>query len=339
VSLPFRHLVATACLVAVTGCAASGGQDAAATTSLSTTTSEFTGDGAPPEDLGPDGGTGTAGCPSASAVGQVLGTEVDRAIHISFNLTGMLSTSTDGCSYRPSEGAGEAVTISRISRNPFDDEPTSGRLFDAIERAAIEELDIWGFGSIDGADDAYLAGRKVVVRSDRAMWFVAHEPADGPDPGSENPALDVFEDLIALDLAGDERPDCDAIAAVVADQVGPVIDTVPSGGFVGVDDVSITTSGCRLELADGAELVVDVAPGDAFDDWVQAKEGSSFATSFEPLEVAGRRAFSTGDELVVDDSSSGEDDSPFEIVVPAGTLSATAHRELQVALAELAIGD
>ncbi len=69
-----------------------------------------------------------------------------------------------------------------------------------------------------------------------------------------------------------------------------------------------------------------------------ASEDSSFTSSYEAVEVLGRRAFDDGDRLVIDDGTTEPGDSPFEIETTSTTLDEGQQAELRITLAELALG-
>lgn len=118
----------------------------------------------------------------------------------------------------------------------------------------------------------------------------------------------------AVDLALESSaPDCEVLAQLVGDQLGEPIAVASMGGFLGLDEVDISTEGCSLDLDDGTEVTISVADADPWDAWVEARASSLFTSGYDELEVEGRAAFDTGDRLILDDGSTGPADIPLEV--------------------------
>ncbi len=252
-----------ALLLAGTSCGVSGNddEDAAATTAeVSETTSTIAPTPAPDEPYGEED------CPTVDAVAEAAGFEVELTPWSGSNFAGDISTSSSGCSYSPPDAESifdDQITISRLTTEA----PLSARLFDVMDEAALADADENGFRHLDDlVDDAVLDGREVVVKAGDTMVWVEVEPDGGAEPGSDNPAIDLAGSVVALGLTADPAPTCDDVEDLVADEVGAVTNTIPHSGFIGVDDISITTSGCALELDDGTEVTIATSAGDVWDD-------------------------------------------------------------------------
>ena len=315
------------CAVLVTGCGASGGEDgAASTTTRRTTTTTST---TVPRSTTTAGGTesGDDGCPSADAVGGLVQADVRRSS------SGGGESSTDGpdvsytgCAYRD-DGEGH-ITIVRLS----SDEVTSD-LFAALDEQAKADDLTEGFVPVDGIGDAaYRDGTEIVVKAGGTMLFVS-----GGSPGSKTPSEDTVrarklaKALATAGLAPDAL-DCDALAPKVAAVLGPVESSFGGSGSIVVDEVTLDTKGCNVDLADGTSASVNVAPSDQWDAWAKANEASSFTVAYSSTTIGERAAFDDGDALVVDDG-----DQPLRVTTE-GFGAPEDEAALRVRLAELALG-
>jgi hypothetical protein len=212
------------------------------------------------------------------------------------------------------------------------------RLFEVMDRAAVSDVDENGFQIIDDlGDGAVLDGREVAMRTGDAIVWIEVEPEGGATPGTDNPAIDLAEAALALEVDGGDPPGCAVLEGFVADELGPVADGIPHSKYLGFGDVEITGEGCAVELEDGTEVTIAVSVADQWDAWLADNADSDFNVTYQSLEVLGRPAFDDGDRLVVDDGTSGPGDSPFEIESSSTTLDEAQQAKLRIALAELAI--
>jgi hypothetical protein len=281
---------------------------------------------------------GTDQCPTAEAVGEVLGSEVEQGPWGGTSFSGDLTTSSSGCSYSPVDAESmfdDQVTISRLSV----DVALADRLFEVMDRAAVADVDENGFTPLaDLGDGAVLDGREVAMRVGDAIVWIEVEPEGGAEPGADNPAIDLAAAAVDLELSGEDPPRCDALEGFVADELGPVADGIPHSKYLGFGDTEITGEGCAVELEDGTEVTIAVSTAEAWDAWLDDNEDSDFNVTYRSLDVLGRPSFDDGNRLVVDDGTTGPGDSPFEIESSSTTLDEAQQAKLRIALAELAIG-
>lgn len=340
----FRSAVVITVLV-LGGCAAQGsGEDEAAptTTEVTTTTTTTTATSAPGDESSSTTeyqGLDEAACPTEAAVGEIMGVAVERTANFGGSATVGIATTSTGCSYSPVDAESsidDRVTIGRIST----EDDVDGRLFDRLQELAVEDAAENGFAPVDDlGDDAVLAGCKVVVLDGDAMVWVGYEPADDTELGEERPAIDLAEEVLPLGLTPGEQPDCDEVGKIVADRFGGSLETSSYSGFVGIDGVSIATTGCSFELDDKTMVTVEVSPSTEWDAWIAAEKDSVFTTNYTEVDVADRLAFDTGGELIVDDGTEGAGDSPWEITATRPGLDEAEAAGLRLALAQLAVAD
>ena len=157
-------LVAAVALVTAS-CGASGGSDEAAkattttTPARTTTTADAatttTGDGSSD---GTDGhADGSFECPSAAAVGKVLGTAVDQASSSGGQGGTGVSYSYQGCAYRPDDASFRVTVVQLASQGPLD-----VGLYTALDDEAKEDGDHYQRTSV--ADhDAFDTGDELTV--------------------------------------------------------------------------------------------------------------------------------------------------------------------------------
>jgi hypothetical protein len=334
----FRWLATACAVILLAACGVSGGgdgEDADGDDAPSTTAEAPTPSVAPSP---PVEDYGTDQCPTAEAVGEVLGSEVEQGPWGGTSFSGDLTTSSSGCSYSPVDAESmfdDQVTISRLTV----DVALVDRLFEVMDRAALADVDANGFTPLaDLGDGAVLDGREVAMRVGDAIVWIEVEPEGGAEPGADNPAIDLAEAAVALEPSGEDPPRCDALEGFVADELGPVADGIPHSKYLGFGDTEITGEGCAVELEDGTEVTIAVSSADAWDAWLADNEDSDFNVTYRSLEVLGRPAFDDGNRLVVDDGTTGPGDSPFEIESSSTTLDEAQQAKLRIALAELAIG-
>lgn len=335
-----RTLPVVTVAVLLAGCGTSGGREATGPTGAPgrTTTSAATTATAPP-DRKPSGDQyGEADCPTAEAVAKVVGTALDRSMSIASSFSGDLGTSSNGCSYRPTSGGSsdDEVAIRRMTTQA----ELKGTLFAALNKAAKADAAENGFTPLDGVgDEAYLDGQEVVAHAGDAMVFVEYDSAPEVAAGADSPATILARDVIAQHPDPASPPACAELEPLVRTRSGKITEAMGHSGFIGFgDNISITSSGCAITLADGTEVTVSVAPADHWDDWVADKRDSAFTASYAPATVLGRAAFDDGDALIVDDGTGASGDSPYEVVVKGFGLDDAGAAERRVAVAELAIG-
>lgn len=328
-------LVAVAIVLLGTAACGTTGGERAGDRAPTTTTVDATPDTTTPPSTEPAAPLEVEGdCPATAAIEEAVGEPVQRYAAFGGNLAGDLAYGSEGCSYETAD-AGLKVTVSRLSSDP----PVEGRLFDALAAAAARDAERYGFRPLDDlGDEAYLDGRQVVVLDGSTMLFVQHLPPTEPAPGAANPALELA--AAAVDLALESSaPDCEVLAQLVGDQLGEPIAVASMGGFLGLDEVDISTEGCSLDLDDGTEVTISVADADPWDAWVEARASSLFTSGYDELEVEGRAAFDTGDRLILDDGSTGPADIPLEVASEGDDLDAADAAELRRTVAALLVED
>jgi hypothetical protein len=241
--------------------------------------------------------------------------------------TSGVSYSYEGCSYDLADADGE-VGIERVSVE------SDGFAFDLLSDDARLAADEDGFEPIDGlGDEAWRDGTTYAMRQGPSILLAEVIPAPGDSPGVAGSLSAILaEAVLPLDLTAPPTELCGAVEGAVADALGPVESLNESQGGVMVNEVSFETSGCRLELVDGAEAIVDVADAEPWDAWVAAKDASS-SGGYEGLTIGQLSAFDTGDELVVDDG-----DEPLRITTEGLDLDDGEAKTLRLDLAELALG-
>lgn len=333
---PRRAVGPAVALVLVLGglgaCSAGGderGSDTTAAKADRTTTTKATTTTADPT-VDPDREPGE--CPTTTEVAELVGGPVDRSQSLGGNVSVSLggdsvAYSYEGCSYELTEGGQGEVGVDRIST---EDDLGGATLYERLESVARDDAEGDGFTQLDDlGDDAYRDGAKAVVRTAGAMTFVSYDDPEGEE--AFDPARTVAEAVLALDLGSAEQPDCDAIEAAAEDAIGEVDRTIPSGGFIGVNDVSLTTRGCSVTFADGAEVDVAVTDPGQWDEWVAAKGDSMFTATFEEVTLGEQRAFDDGEVLIVDDG-----DQPLRVSADGDDLDPDP-AEIRLALAELTL--
>lgn len=305
-------VVAAALLLAA--CGVEGGDEAASPGASPTTEAGGTAPAstttAPPLE-GPTG-SDPGECDDAAAIGEVVGTEVDGFPSEGSSFADEVEYRYDGCTYT---SFGEVdIGFLEVARLEIDGQ-SDARLYDLLDANARAAVWRDGFEPIeDLGDDAYLDGSTVVVLTGDLMVFVGYEPEDLATLEAPTPAIELARAALeSLELTLDPAPSCDDVEPLVAEQLGDVEDAITSSGFIGVNDVSITTAGCRVDLADGAEASIAVADAAPWKAWVEAKEGFSFRSTYEALEVGGRPAFDDGEQLVVDDRVVGAGHRPWVV--------------------------
>lgn len=331
----------SACLataVLLGACSTSGSGDAAppSTTADSTTTSSSTTEATTTTAQAEDPTEpAAADCPSADDVAGVVGAEVDRSQ--SGGITGStdgLSYSTRGCSYDLGDDAG-SVSISRITaEDDSGDEPFYLRLEAKAETDALTD----GFEPVaDVGDDAYRDGTDIVVKYGERIMFVGFSSFDDVDDQELTDRVDVAttlaDNLVPLDLDQDAARACTAIEDLADRTVGTVSSTGPSSKSTGIGDVSISGEGCVLDLQDGRKLSVSVAEADQWDEWVKAKQSSTFTNSFTLASLGELSAYDTGEALIVN-----EGEEPLEVATNDLDLDADAAADLRMELARLTLG-
>ncbi|MEO7556319.1 MAG: hypothetical protein ABIV94_06905 [Acidimicrobiales bacterium] len=241
-------------------------------------------------------GSAIASCrPSASEAGAVVGAAVTVGVTSgSGSLTDGITTTSDGCTYRWGDAE---VTVERIGSDPPGD--TYARLLalaqDVGYRTPFEPLD--GIGG-----DARLDGHAVAVHSPSAIVYVRVDLArpDGSDTADKAAAIARGTVGLAL-VAADGDAACGTVEPVVAASEGPISDRSRRPGDLSVGEVALRGITCRFEVATGQVVEVTVAEPKMWDRWVAAKERSGGRYRVVERTVAGRSAFETADELVVDD--------------------------------------
>ncbi len=339
-------LLAAAALLSA--CGTSGGNDASSTTAATerTTTTERT--VTAPPDTAPKGEDyGEDDCPSAEAVAKAIGTTLERSMSFGGGLDGDISTTTSGCSYRRAESAAttttsgssfssEEVTVTRISTEA----KIAGRLFDLLDEAAAKDAAENGFTPVKGlGDGAYQDGQQLVIHTGGAMVFVKVEPGPDATAPAAKTTRALATDVVDLKPDAATPPDCATLKKLVKARLGAFTQAISNSSYLGFgDDISITSTGCSVTLADETDVTISVANDDHWDDWVKDKEDSPFTASYRATEVAGRKAFATDDGLVVDDGTTGTGDSPYKVAVEGFGLSDAAVARAQEQIAVLAIG-
>jgi hypothetical protein len=333
-------LLLVACVASGEGDGASGTPPSAPSESTSTPTTaaeRTTTSAAGGEDPGGRQDAGVEGCPDDDAVADLVGGPVDRTSSGGgVGASDGPSYSYEGCGY-DLDGGGSVgvarVTLEGADEDPSDDdEPAYGALDEQARRAFATD----GFEPIvDLGDEAYRDGTAVAVRHGDRMAFVEVTPSEADDATRAHTDATVLAvALLEVDLTLPPDQLCAAVEAAVPGDLGAVERVVPSSGVVGVDDVSFSTSGCAIELADGAEAEVDVAAAEPWAAWVEAKQGSGFRAGYAATEVDGRAGFDTGDTLVVDDG-----ERPLRITTEDLDLDVEAAAVLRRDLAALALAD
>ncbi|HRW38769.1 MAG TPA: hypothetical protein P5254_13800 [Aquihabitans sp.] len=279
-------------------------------------------------------------CNDADAVGAVVGGEVDGFAADGRTSLGDLEYTYAGCTYTSYEDDLGFLGISRLDATAGL--ATGGRLFEELDRAARAAAWRDRFEPVPGlGDDAYLDGTTVVVLDGDVMAFVGYEPADLADlgdPSGPAPALELARATLALELSPDRAPSCDEVEPLVADAIGEPAESRVSSGFIGVNEVAITTTGCSVDLEDGASASVAVADATPWADWVAAKGSFSLRATYAAVDVGGRPGFDDGRQLVVDDGVAGDAHRPWSIDTgfadgDAGELAAL-RRDLAVAVVD-----
>lgn len=342
--LPLRRalpLLAVACLLAA--CGTSGGDDAspttAATTPTSTTERTSTGVTAPPDTPPVGEEYGEDDCPTAEAVAELFDVPLDQMMSFGGNFAGDVGTNATGCSYGPSDDESsdeDEVTIRRITTEA----ELSGTLFAALDKAAAKDARENGFSPIDGlGDEAYLDGQEVVMHVGDAIVFVEYDPSPAAAAGKRSAAEVLAADVAELDLDPASPPQCSDLRKLVREREGKITEAISHSGYLGFgDELTISSSGCAVTLADDTEVTISVAPDENWSAWVDDKKSSTFTTSYTATTVLDRKAFDDGDLLVVDDGTGTSGDSPYEIGVSGFGLDDAEAAARRVAVAELAIG-
>ncbi len=318
-------------VVAVAACTTSGAGDDTSTTETSAVTAATTEAASPATDPPEEQAAATPpGCPDPDAVGDLVG----EAVEVSASGGGQASSdgisfSFSGCSYRVADGSG-SVGVERVS---WDGE---GFAFDGLSDDARTRAEEEGFEPIDElGDEAWRDGTAIAALDGDIIVLAEVDPA--PDDGPEV-ARALGEILagaaVGLDLAADTSGDdlCDALEAAVADALGPVASARGSVGGMVVDDVDLTTTGCRLDLVDGAEAMVRVADGADWDPWVAAMRARSSDAGYAPFTIGQVSVFDTGAALVVDDG-----DEPLRITTDGLDIDPDDAAALRLDVAELAL--
>ena len=307
--------IAAALLLAVlAACGVEGGERSPAPGGAPTTTTSDSDGGATtttaPLSTEPAGGDPSA-CEDAAAIGEVLGAEVDGFPSEGEAFGSEIEHTYAGCTYTSfDEDSFGFLDVERLTA----DDPGEVRLFDALDGEARAAVWRDGFTPVDDlGDDAYLDGTTVVVRQGDLLVFADFEPEDLATLTAPTPAIDLARAALELDLAPDQAPPCGVVEPVVAEVLGEVEDSITSTGFLSVNDVSITTAGCDVDLAEGGSAGIAVADASPWEAWVEAKGSFDLRSSYERLEVGGRPAFDDGRRLVVDDRVAGAAHQPWVI--------------------------
>lgn len=327
-----RVLVAATLTLTVVACGGGDDGDATATTLTANPVTETT---PVPEPTAAPGTTEARsaeslppGCPDPASVAQLVGAPVDPGFSAGGRSgTSGVSYSFEGCAYFVADSGGEVV----IDRLQVEGDGFAFDILSDDTRLAAEED---GFEPVeDLGDEAWRDGTTYAVRQGPSMVFAEVIPAPGDSPGVAGSLSAILaEAVLPLDLTAPPAERCGAVEGAVADALGPVESLNESQGGVMVNEVSFETSGCRLELVDGAEAIVDVADAEPWDAWVTAKDASS-SGGYEGLTIGQLSAFDTGDELVVDDG-----DEPLRITTEGLDLDDGEAKTLRLDLAELALG-
>lgn len=322
-------------LIAVTACTTDGGGDgdaAAPTTerAAATSTTAAGTTGTSPEDEAPV--AVPPGCPAPDAVADLVGEPVEVSASGGGRSTSDgTSYSYSGCAYRLADGG--SVGVDRVS---WDGD---GFTFDGLSDDARTTAQDDGFEPVDDlGDEAWRDGTTIVVLDGDAMIFAEVDPAPGDGPEVAGALGEILAGaVVGLDLPPADRPAgddlCTSVEGPVADALGPVASYQPSAGGRVVDDVELTVTGCRLDLADGAEATLGVADAEHWDPWVAVKQERSGDAGFAPFTIGQVSAFDTGAALVVDDG-----DEPLRITTEDLDLEPDAAADLRLAVAELVLG-
>ncbi|QXC62836.1 hypothetical protein KSP35_08675 [Aquihabitans sp. G128] len=330
-------VLAVVAAVALAGCSSGSGSEgagpsttgpraASTTTEDRATTSSTAADG--------PGQPATGDCPGTDDVAALLGGPVRRSSTAGAPTTSdALSYGYRGCDFDLRSGSGSAS----ITRIDLQGAPEGGLPFDELQRQARSDAAEDGFEALpDLGDDAFRDGTQVAVLHGPDLFFTTYAAASAGSMDAD--ALATKAEALAagvLDVDLSQAPEalCAAFDGVVADAVGPVDETVPTSGAVGVDDVDIDTSGCRATLGDGATATLAVGDGSRWQDWVDAKAASDLTVSYAEVTVAGHAGYDDGKVLVVDDG-----EQPLRVATEDLDLDPDVEAQLRVALAELVLG-
>jgi hypothetical protein len=326
-----RCRVAVAALVAglfaVGACTGDGDAGAPTTETAAATSTAAAEPPAPaPDDDAPV--TAPPGCLAADAIADIVGEPVEvSASGGGRATTDGISYSSTGCSYRLDDGG--SVGVERVS---WDGD---GFAFDGLSDDARTTAEEDGFEPVDDlGDEAWRDGTTIAVLDDDAMILAEVDPAPGDGTEVAGALGEVLAGaVVGLDLApapGDHP--CTTVEAAVADALGPVASSQASAGGRVIDDVQLTTTGCRLDLVDGAEATVGVADAADWDPWVAAMQAHSSDTGYAPFTIGQVSAFDTGAALVVDDG-----DEPLRITTEDLDVDPDVAADLRLAVADLAL--
>lgn len=330
------HLVAAAVVALLASCGVDAGDGAApATTEPGTATTAGTGASTTTTlTATPDAGDPSA-CEDAAAVGEALGAEVDGFPTDGTMPAGDTEYSWSGCSYTSFDDDDLGfLDVERLRAT----RPADRRLYEVLDAQA--RAAVWNdqFEPVDGlGEGAYLDGTTVVVKAGDVLVFADYEPEDLGRLTAPTPAIDLARAALDLALSVDAPPTCDEVDPIIEDVIGEVDDSRTSSGFIGVNDVSLTTAGCAADLAAGGEATIAVSDAASWDAWIAAKESFDLRSSYEALEVAGRPAFDDGRRLVVDDLVADPEHSPWMIDTGLWDGDPDEGRARRIAVAEAVI--
>lgn len=336
-SVILNGLVAAA--IVLTSACSSDGEDGSTDTTASeqsTTDPDATPEasGNEGDDDGSDANDGNDICSSTAELESVLGGPVDSGsgsgMSTAGSLEGSISYQYEGCDLELTEGGQGTVSIARITAAEVDGEPVEGSVFADLRDAAAAAFEEDGFELLaESGAEAYRDGHEVVFLADEAVVFVEVE-VDGEE--SVDAALELMAALIdPPEPIPAEDLDCRALGALAPESFGEVTDVSVTGGGTIIDDLQFQRTGCGAEHANGHETTITVAEASLWDDWVAAKEASSFSAHFAELDVSGHAAFDDGEDLVIDDG-----DSPW-VVSASGDDLEPDPAAVRLAVAELAL--
>ncbi len=326
--------LAAAVTLVLAACSAGGSNsDGAAETGTTvgrapTTTVAATSTTEPSEDEEETNGGGAVACLPEAEVEAVVGETDGRNQNGGGSGGTDLSFSYQGCSYELV--AGGSVSVTRVT----EADPLDGSIFDSLDRAAAADFETDGLEQLDDlGDDAYRMGTDIAVLYGPQLFTVAVSPNGEFGDSDTDAAIEVAGAVLDVDLSEDPL-DCVAVGSAIATtDLASVAEVGPSGGAIGVDDVSISLQGCQIDLEDGAEVTVLVSDGAQWQAWITAESGSIFTAHYQAKTVGEHTAFDDGDSLVVDD-----DDQPLRIATDDVAGSAEELAELRLAVAEMAVG-
>ena len=335
-----RPSVLSCCLIVATmavtaGCSTGGDDDAATTTTAAATTSSeatSTTEAASSEGEEDDGDDI---CPSTAELETVVGgpVEVDgnSGASMSASLEGSISYVYSGCEAELTEGGQGTVSITRIDSAQIDGVEVEGSVFTQLRDAAVADFAEDGFEQLaELGAEAYRDGSQVVFLSGDVVVFVE---VDVDGEASVDAALEVAAALISSDetIPSDDL-DCEVLGAMVSESFGDVTDTAVSGGSMIIGDLQFETTGCQADHSEGNETSIDVTDASVWQEWIAAKESSTFTSSLTEPEVGEHDAFDDGERLVVDDG-----DRPWVIEASGDDLDPDP-AAVRLSLAELAVG-